>query len=104
MELNLESTERIHSRFEAARELTRTVTHWFNLGERGVTYLSSLVVEVRKSYLAANESMRNAIETGFLEHVFEDRRSWILFESWKEDPSLRSAYDFAMEWATSRRV
>jgi len=72
------------SRYEAAGELER----WFDyLAERGDAHdiVQGVVIAVTDLFLSSDDDIRRAIETGFLEHVMEQRtlRHW--FSHWAYD-------------------
>lgn len=93
----------VHSRFEAARELCRLLSHWEGLHDKPEKAIEILVEGVTESFLAGDRLRRNAIETGFLEHVLEESRLAKLFGKWKSDPILKEAYDAAKCWADSKK-
>jgi len=53
---------------------------------------------VTELFLTGGEEIRNAIETGFLEHALESRGLRPYFEHWSEDSRLRDTWDRALEW------
>jgi len=53
---------------------------------------------VTELFLASEEDVRNAIETGFLEHLLETAALRPYFEHWSSNPSLKEPWDRALEW------
>ncbi len=49
-------------------------------------------------------SFRAAIVNAVLEHLLEDPEIAQFFENWKAEPTLKQAYDLAMEWGTRKPV
>jgi len=45
--------------------------------------------------------VRNRIETGFLEHVFEIRGCRQHFSNWERDPILVESYTEALRWGVA---
>ena len=41
---------------------------------------------------------RNRIETGAVEHIFEEKGLRKYFEHWRRDPDLRTAYELCLAW------
>ena len=73
------------------------------LGEDARGLLPLVVSQVTETYLAASADARNAIETGFLEHVFERADLVPLFESWRLNPELSEAYELCLAWGRAHR-
>ena len=85
------------SRYEAAGELER----WFDYlaeGQDANDILQRVVVAVTDLFLSSDDNIRRAIETGFLEHVLEQRtlRHW--FSHWAFDERLQEAWRLALAW------
>jgi hypothetical protein len=53
---------------------------------------------VMNLYLESGEDVREAIETGFLEHALETAALRPYFENWASDPGLQPAWNRALEW------
>ena len=53
---------------------------------------------VTAAYLSGSPEVQNAIETGFLEHVFEVTQLRRHYAHWASDPRLAEAYASALEW------
>ena len=85
------------SRYEAAGELER----WFDdLAAREDTHevLHGLVASVTELFLSSDDNVRRAIETGFLEHVLEQRALRHFFSHWAYDERLQDAWRHALAW------
>ena len=85
------------SRYEAAGELEG----WFDyLSQREDAHdiVQGVVVAVTDLFLSGDGDIRRAIETGFLEHVLEQRtlRHW--FAHWAYDERLEEAWRLALAW------
>jgi hypothetical protein len=92
--------DEIHSGFEAAWELAACLKLWSQrLPETGeiLTLAEELI---RQEFLNGDEPLRNRLETGMLEHALEAPQVRPYFSHWANDPSLREAWQAAMEWAT----
>jgi hypothetical protein len=98
-----EPSERAHtdsnvlSHYEAAHALVAILR---NLSDhpQGAEPRHELVERVTQAFLAENQSVRDCIETGFLEHALEYPGLRPLFESWKNHSELRQAHSRALEW------
>jgi len=97
LELNQNSSDFVHSGFEAARELASWLKH---LKSKDSTdeIIRIVVAELTSMYKRSDEETRNRIETGAIEHIFEDKRLLPYFLSWKNDPELSVAYKECLEW------
>lgn len=84
------------SRFSAARELRGLLEFWVD--HDLVEWADILVRRITSIFLEGDESIRNAIETGFLEHVLERADLVYLFDHWKSDPVFSEAYHEALKW------
>jgi hypothetical protein len=89
--------DEIQERFEAARSLHLWFCHLAEM-EDASTVLAGAARAVTQLFLASGEDVRNAIETGFLEHVLETAALRPYFEHWSSDPRLKEAWEHAMEW------
>lgn len=90
----------IHTPFEAAHELVS----WFNWYVDRCTTKSEVQIRVERlaKLMKQNaDSVRNCIETGFLEHVLEKTRNREYFEHWRHDRELSESYIAALEWGES---
>jgi hypothetical protein len=84
-------------RFEAAGELESWIDHLSNTeGTQG--NLQEVAAAVTTLYLESDVDVRNAIETGFLEHVLEQAKLRPLFSHWAEDELLKDAWQQALAW------
>ena len=85
------------TRYEAAGELEA----WFDrLADMDDTrdVLQSAVGAVTTLFLAGDDEVRGAIETGFLEHVLEQAQMRPLFSHWAHDERLQEAWRLALAW------
>jgi hypothetical protein len=88
---------RAFSRHEGAGILEE----WFdNLAEMEGTgdILLGVVTAVTDLFLSGDDQVRRAIETGFLEHVFDQRKLRHLFSDWAYDERLQDAWQHALAW------
>jgi hypothetical protein len=97
-------SEYVPSRYIAGYELTS----WFNglWKDSSVPreYLSQLKAMLAELYKSGDPSFREAIVNAVLEHLLEDPEMARFFEDWKAEPTLKQAYDLAMEWGTRQPV
>jgi hypothetical protein len=100
---NPEPTDDLLSRFEAAWELVAWLDHISGLRPETDQVVSLLVERVTATYREGDADVRNAIETGFLEHAFERAAYVPLFDHWRTDPELREAYDCSLAWGRAHR-
>jgi hypothetical protein len=87
----------IEGRYEAAQ----TLHVWFRqLVEKNdmSAVLSSAARAVTELFLNSKEDVRDAIETGFLEHALETAALRPYFEHWSSDSRLQPAWGRALEW------
>jgi hypothetical protein len=89
--------EEIEERYEAAMSLHVWFRHLLEM-EGTSAVLAGAASEVTTLYLENGEDVRDAIETGFLEHALETAALRPYFEHWASDPRLQSAWDRALEW------
>jgi hypothetical protein len=85
------------SRYEAAGELEL----WFDYlaeGEDAHDIMQGLVIAVTDLFLSSDDNVRRAIETGFLEHVLEQRKLRHWFSHWAVDERLQEAWRLALAW------
>ena len=87
---------RMHSRFEAARNLRSLLESLFD--HRYTSLVKVLVKRVTEAFLKGDMPLQNAIETGFLEHVLERPDLVHLFEFWKDNPKSSESYETALKW------
>ena len=87
----------IHSPFEAARELIE----WFSWYAKRVeipTEFVRIVDRIALAFKNGDPSVRNCIETGFLEHVLEIPEYRQHFAHWERDAILADSYTEALRW------
>jgi|ERR1043166_5986807 hypothetical protein len=84
-------------RYEAAGELEALFDHVADDPTSGDT-LVEMTAAVTEFFLAGDQSVRTAIETGFLEHALEQPRLRPLFAHWANDDRLRRAWQLCSEW------
>lgn len=98
--INTDSTDYVYSGFEAAWELANWIKHLQSI--RGTKIIiEDVVKELTSIYKQANEETKNRIETGAIEHIFEDYRIIYYFKNWKSDPELKDAYLRCLEWGNA---
>lgn len=85
------------TRFEAAYELEVCFDDISKRSDADAM-LTELADAVTQLYLASDEPVRNAIETGFLEHLFEQRDHRRFFAHWESDVRLHEAWQLCTEW------
>lgn len=93
-----EPNDDLHSRFEAAWEMVPWLDHLWELKPESERLLALFVERVTESYRHGATEVRNAIETGFLEHAFERKELVALFAEWRHDPELGHAYELCLDW------
>jgi hypothetical protein len=97
---NPESDDFLHSGFEAAWELAGWVKQLGSIDD-AQSLISRIVQRLTAEYVAADEPTRNRIETGAVEHIMESPSLRRHFASWKDDPTLRKAYEDCLLWGQS---
>jgi hypothetical protein len=91
------SDDSVLSRYEAAQQLET----WFDqLAGMDDTHdvLLNIIEGVTELFLQSDDEIRRAIETGFLEHVLEQRRFRHYFAHWADDERLQDAWQHAVAW------
>jgi len=85
------------TRYEAAHELE---VCFDDISKRSDSdaMLTEIAAAVTQLFLASDESVRRAIETGFLEHVFEQAKLRRFFAHWEADDRLREAWHLCLAW------
>ena len=83
--------------FEAALELAAWMKHLKDMEAKPV--ISDLVSRLEELFRQGDDTLRNRIETGVLEHVLESKRMRPYFQHWSSDPALKESFQFAMQWA-----
>jgi hypothetical protein len=94
---NPESDDYLHSGFEAAWEIVRWARH-LESSRDGPIIIPQIVDRLTVAYLAADETTRNRIETGTVEHIMESPPLRKYFASWKEHSTLGKAYELCLHW------
>lgn len=92
--------DEIQERYEAAQ----TLHVWFrHLGGMDGTSseLAAAAKAVMNLYLESGEDVRDAIETGFLEHALETAALRPYFSHWASDSRLEPAWNRALKWGES---
>ena len=87
----------IESRYEAAATLHGWLRQLLESGDCD-DIIKSVADAITKMYLISVEEIRDAIETGFLEHALESAGLRPFFEHWSADTRLCEAWDRALEW------
>lgn len=90
--------ESVHSRFEAARELVGWFD-WIIARDNYPTAIQRRVDRISAVFKNGDISVRNCIETGFLEHVLETPGNRQYFSRWKDDEILTASYTEALRWS-----
>jgi len=99
---NREGDAFLHSGFEAAHELAAWLKHLAKTtGWDSV--ISEVAQRLAEAYKAADETTRNRIETGALEHALGSRAVRPYFDSWGTDPVLRDAHEHALAWGLAHQ-
>lgn len=91
------NSEEIQERYEAAQSLHEWFRHLLGM-ESTSAVLARAASAITKLYLESGEDVRDAIETGFLEHALETAALRPYFEHWASDPCLQLAWNRALEW------
>jgi hypothetical protein len=95
--LNPKSEDYVYGGFEAAWELASWLKH-LEGREGGGIVITQVARRLTEAYLASDETTRNRIETGAVEHILESKPLRKYFESWASDPVLGKAYELCLEW------
>ncbi len=95
---NVTDNEEIQSRYEAAATLHTWFCHLGEIREDNSAILRRAADAITELFLASDEDVRNAIETGFLEHVLEMATLRPYFEHWAAATHLCEAWNRALEW------
>ena len=94
---NREDEDYVHSGFEAAWELARWLKHLVTI-EGTEKIVREVIHDLESLYRDADDKTRNRIETGAIEHIFENRALREHFARWREDPVLKTAYEECLAW------
>jgi hypothetical protein len=95
--VNPEADDSLHSGFEAGYELSAWLKHLSQIPDAEAVIVEA-ASRLAAAYKQGDAATRNRIETGALEHLLESPGLRPLFTSWAEDPTLRQAYEPALEW------
>ena len=87
----------IESRYEAAATLHGWLRQLLESGDCD-DIIKGVARAITEMYLLSAEDIRDAIETGFLEHALESAGLRPFVEHWSADSHLREAWDRALEW------
>jgi hypothetical protein len=87
----------IESRYEAAATLHGWLRQLLESGDCD-DIIKSVAGAITQMYLLSAEDIRDAIETGFLEHALESAGLRPFFEHWSANSRLREAWNRALEW------
>lgn len=91
----------LHGGYEAAWELAGLLKQWRTLGSAAKDILRRSAADLMTLYRRTDETTRNRILCGVLEHAFEEPELRPYFSSWQRDPDLREAYKLALDWGTT---
>jgi len=94
---NVNDDERIENRWAAAQSLHIWFCHLLENDDTS-EILKRASDAITDLFLASGEDIRNAIETGFLEHALETEALRPYFEHWAADSRLSEAWNRALEW------
>jgi hypothetical protein len=97
MRQDVKDNDDIESRYGAAATLHGWLRHLLEMGDCD-DVIRTTAGSITDLFLTSGEDIRDAIETGFLEHALESTGLRPYFEYWSEDPRLRKAWERAMEW------
>ncbi len=87
----------IQERYEAAKSLHVWFRHLVAMDDTS-SVLSSAASAVKNLYLENGQEVRDAIETGFLEHTLETNALRPYFEDWAFDARLQASWNRALAW------
>ena len=97
MRRDLRDDDSIESRYEAAATLHGWLRQLLDAADCDAV-IRTTANSITDLFLLSGEDIRDAIETGFLEHALESVGLRPYFEHWAEDPRLREAWERALEW------
>ena len=98
LELNRLDEEFVHSGFEAGFELAAWLKH-LDATDDATAWILTTERQLASLYRRGDTSLRERIETAFLEHALERPAMRPYFEHWGTDALLRDAHRRALEWA-----
>ena len=94
---NVTGDDEIESRFGACMSLHLWLRHLAEIG-CDAAVVTRVAEAVTKLFLESEKDVRNAIETGFLEHALETAALRPYFEHWAADPRLQEAWRECLKW------
>jgi hypothetical protein len=94
---DVKDSDEIESRYEAAGTLHGWLRQLLESGDCD-DVIRRTTHSVTELFLSSGEEIRDAIETGFLEHALESAGLRPYFEHWSRDARLRDTWDRALEW------
>lgn len=98
LEQNPEPSDYLLSRYESAHELLRLVRHWENGTQEFQCLMRETIESIRELYVRTDDKTRLCIETGFLEHLLENRLSLRWLNRWESDPITATAITDSLKW------
>jgi len=93
---NVQYDDEIEPRFNACMSLVAWFNHLLDRKESEIIAVAARAVT--DFYLKSDPALRNAIETGFLEHALETPALRPYFEFWSRDERLQDAWKLCLEW------
>lgn len=100
---NPASGDYLHSSFEAAWEIAEWVKYAQSHGQ-ATEWIKEVVRRLTQAYISADDTTRNRIETGAIEHMFESPSLREYFTFWKDDQVLRTPYEFCLLWGVEHET
>jgi hypothetical protein len=97
---NVSDSETIQGRYEAAQTLHVWFRHLHEM-EGTSAILQRASSAVTNLYLESAQDVRDAIETGFLEHALETAGLRPYFEHWAHDTRLTESWERALAWGNA---
>jgi hypothetical protein len=89
--------EQIQERYEATETLHVWFRHLVTI-DGTLSVLSNAASAVTNPYLESGQEVRDAIETGFLEHALETKALRAYFQHWASDARLQASWNRALAW------
>lgn len=87
----------VHGGFEAAWTLSACMKHWRKIAGTD-KIVRDTITALKSLYRRADETTRNRILCGVLEHALEDPALRPFFTDWQRNRELREAHKLALEW------
>jgi hypothetical protein len=91
----------VHSGYEAAWELAACLNSWSSKLPESQSALQLAEQKITAMYRAGDESVRDRLLNGTLEHALESDSVRPFFAHWEHDPVLGEAWQLAMQWAVA---